>query len=327
MEQVLAHQLRRGVDKSHRVLQLIAEAERAARLVEPGPRPHPAPQRLVHEPAVGQYVECAVRRFDPHRAERVPPVLLHRCQCFLRRGRSAPALHDLTGRLDTGSGAEAETDLACLPNAQLDRDPDRSARIERGTDGAAEPRLRHRRRIAQGAVAAEELGAIAAPAPARDIVGHEKGDAPGKVRVVGVAREQRTAGRIELGAHMQTGFRGLVAKHPLQVAGDGKPARAARPIAHGQHRELDRRILCHVDDEFGFDAVLIVLENAVAEAVTRHIRRSTSPGQQRGRPVIAVVLIADVVRLGVRIADRVVRPRREPEFVGVLAPGRSAAGL
>ena len=46
----------------HHVLQLIAEAERAARLVIAGARPDAARQRLIEQPAVHQHVERIVRR-------------------------------------------------------------------------------------------------------------------------------------------------------------------------------------------------------------------------------------------------------------------------
>ena len=125
-------------------------------------------------------------------------------------------------------------------------------------------------------------------------------------------------------------FRALVAKHPFQVAGDGKPAHATRTIAQSQHRELDRRVDRHVHAQLGVDAVLAVFENAVAEAMTRDIRRRAAPryaGQQCGRPEAAAFLVAQVIRLGVCIADRVIRPRRETELVRVFAPGVGAAAL
>ena len=46
-EQVLAHQVRLGVDQRHDVLQLIAETEGAPRLVEAAARPKAARQSLV----------------------------------------------------------------------------------------------------------------------------------------------------------------------------------------------------------------------------------------------------------------------------------------
>ena len=55
-QQVLAHQMRPGVDERHHVLQLIAETVGPARLIKPGAAPQPATQGLIQQPAVGQHV-------------------------------------------------------------------------------------------------------------------------------------------------------------------------------------------------------------------------------------------------------------------------------
>ena len=73
-EQVLAQQRGLRVHQRHRVLQLVAEAEGAARLVVAAARPDAAGERLVQQPAVGQQVERRIGRLHLHRAERVVPV-------------------------------------------------------------------------------------------------------------------------------------------------------------------------------------------------------------------------------------------------------------
>ncbi len=67
-QQMLAQQAGLGMHQRHRVLQLVAEAERAAGLVEARPRPHAAGERLIDQPAVGQEIDGRVGRFDMHRA-------------------------------------------------------------------------------------------------------------------------------------------------------------------------------------------------------------------------------------------------------------------
>jgi hypothetical protein len=62
----------RGMDQRHRVLQLVTEAEGAARLVIAAARPDPAGQRLVDQPAVGQHVDRRDRVSPPARTERAP---------------------------------------------------------------------------------------------------------------------------------------------------------------------------------------------------------------------------------------------------------------
>ena len=61
--------------QGHAVLQLVAEAVGAACLIEAGPRPDAAGQRLVEQPAVQHDVHGPVRRADLHRASSVAPVV------------------------------------------------------------------------------------------------------------------------------------------------------------------------------------------------------------------------------------------------------------
>ena len=70
-----------------------------------------------------------------------------------------------------------------------------------------------------------------------------------------------------------------------------------------------------------------MLEHAVAKAMPHGVRRRAARRQQGRRPVVPGDLVADIDRLGVGVADGVVRPRCEPELVRVLAPGAGAAGL
>ncbi len=126
---------------------------------------------------------------------------------------------------------------------------------------------------------------------------------------------------------MHARFGGFVAEDPFEVASDGQPASALRRIAQLQHRKLDWRVDSHIHSELGGDAILAVFEYAVAEAMPRPIRRRAAAGQQRGRPKASVFLVADVIGFGVRIADRVVGPRRETELLRVLAPGIGTAAL
>src|SRR5689334_992634 len=71
---LLADQPRFGVNQSHYVLQLIAKAVGAARLIVSAARPQPAGERLVYQPAVGQHVECRIGRFYLYRGKRLSPM-------------------------------------------------------------------------------------------------------------------------------------------------------------------------------------------------------------------------------------------------------------
>ena len=83
-KQVLARQMRPGMDKGHRILQLIAKPESASRLVGGAAGPQAARQGLVQQPAVGQHVEGWVGRFHMDRAEGVLPVLPYRFESVTR---------------------------------------------------------------------------------------------------------------------------------------------------------------------------------------------------------------------------------------------------
>src|ERR1700694_4366618 len=252
-QQVLAREARLGVDERHRVLQLVAEAERGAGLVAPAARPQAARQGLVEEPAVREYVEGRIGGFHLHRAKRTLPVLLDLFQRAARRRRRA------------SRDAEREDDLARLPVGQIESDLQGTARIEPRAYLVRQLRAAHRRRIPQRAVASDELGAVSAHRPGRVADAETRGPA-GELDAVGVARVQRAAGRIDLGGHVHGGFRPQVTQHPLDLAGGGERARAARAVADFQYRELDCRLPVRVDAQLRTYAILRVLEDAVDEA-------------------------------------------------------------
>ncbi len=176
-QQLLAQHRGLGVHERHRVLQLVAEAERAARLVEAAARPHPAGDRLVEQPAVGQHVERRRRACAPARRRA--------CAASAPAPRRAPAaargaaeaLHQLPRLVGAAAHAEPEDDLARLAgqrgraapgSRRTDRAPRRS-----GPTGAC---ARSAAGCAQRAVAAEELGAVA-------------GEAAGAARVSSTSRK------------------------------------------------------------------------------------------------------------------------------------------
>src|SRR5690606_41583585 len=74
-------------------------------------------------------------------------------------------------------------------------------------------------------------------------------------------------------------------------------------------------------------AVPAVAVAAVAPAVARLVRAAAGRGTRRGRPDGAVLLVAQVPRLAVRIRDRVVGPRREAVLAAVARPRVARARL
>ena len=95
------------VEQRQHVLQLIAEAERAARLVRAAARPDAAAQRLVEQPAIDDQVERIVWRLHLHGAERLVPELRRACQ-RARRPRRATSTAPRARRRAVASRALAE---------------------------------------------------------------------------------------------------------------------------------------------------------------------------------------------------------------------------
>ena len=104
--------------------------------------------------------------------------------------------------------------------------------------------------------------------------------------------------------------------------------RRGRPetLRKRQARNLDRVGQRHVLQQVERDAVRLVLEAAVAEAVARDVgARGRGSAARSAVHRCAGVFIANVDRFARRVADRVVRPGRELVLAAVLRPGVAAA--
>jgi hypothetical protein len=93
-------------------------------------------------------------------------------------------------------------------------------------------------------------------------------------------------------------------------------------IDQPQPKELDRVVGRNRQAQLAGDAVALLRKRAIAEAVL-HAHMPTAGRLRRRRPHPAVGLVAQVQH----IADRVVRPGREPVFAAILRPGVAAAAL
>ena len=115
-----------GVHQRHDVLQLVAEAEGAARLVVAAARPQPAGQGLVQQPAVGQHVEGLVRASPPGPRPACGSSTA-RPPSRARRAASEPRKRCTSVPASSPSGvppsAEPEDDLALLPVGQIEAAP------------------------------------------------------------------------------------------------------------------------------------------------------------------------------------------------------------
>ncbi len=231
------------MDQCHRILQLVAEAERAAGLVIAAARPHAAGQGLIQQPAVGQHIERFIRRFHLHRAQAVVPELPDVFQRSARGMGATETLHQTIGifRAWHAAHTKPEHDLARLPVAQIDADLKRGAGVQPAAQLAGKMRAAQRRRVFQAAVATDEFGAVAGKTALR-IVDIEEGDTAGEFGVVGIARVDRAAGGIDFGGDVHRGLRPQIAQHPFHITGGRQTARTAGLVAQFEDGEFHRRV-------------------------------------------------------------------------------------
>ena len=126
---------------------------------------------------------------------------------------------------------------------------------------------------------------------------------------------------------MHAGFRAQVAHHPFNVAGCRQLPRAARIVAEPEDEKLHGSIHGDINGRFGMDAVIDMLEHAIAKTVTCNIRLAAAERPWHRGPEFARRLVADIERLAAAVADGIVDPRRQAEGMRVLAPCVGGAGF
>src|SRR5258708_18426038 len=94
-------------------------------------------------------------------------------------------------------------------------------------------------------------------------------------------------------------------------------------IAQFDDRVLDGRFYIYIDLHLRINAIFIVFENRISKAVTGGIREFPPGRQGRRAPVNTALFIPDIESLSGRIADRIIIPGSEAEFVSILMPGIS----
>jgi hypothetical protein len=216
-QQVRPYQARFGMDQRHAVLQLVAIAKGAPRLVIAAARPQAAGQGLVDQPAVGQHVHGRVRGVYLHGAEGVLPAEADFCEGLVGSGDAPEACHQVVGLIGVAPHAQAEHPLPGVAGLKGDADLEGPAGVEAATDPAGQPAAGQGCRCGQAAIAADELATVRGKPPGR-VVRVEKGHPLGKLGVVGVAGIQGTAARGNLGAHMHGRTPPQIAQHPLHIA-------------------------------------------------------------------------------------------------------------
>ena len=320
-------QVRPGRRQRQAVLELVAEPVGAAGLVQGGPRPDPAGQRLVEQPAVEQDVHRAIGRPDLDVGHQVVPARPHRAQGRRVVGRSQ-APDQLRGRARSFGLAQQDDHLRAPAVRQLEARLQRGAGIQAGPHGppqpvpAAEPGG-----PIQGAVASQELRAVGRPgglAPAEIEECHPARE----LRVPGVPGQDGTGGRVDGGHDVGRGYGTHGSEDPLRVGGHGQPPGAAGPVLDREDRDLHRVVDGRELDQVQAHPAPIVVEAAVAHPVPRHVRRVLEADREgRRAPHRAVLVVPDVDRLPGRIGHRVVGPRRELVLAAVPPPGVPGARL
>ena len=316
----------RGQQCDH-VLELIAEPVGAAGLVERRPRPHPARERLVSEPAVEHDVHRAVGCAHLDRPLRVVPVARHVTERRLVVGStSAP------DEVDRGRGivrlAEQHDDLCPRSVGELEAGLERGARIEPRSHCPLEPvSAVQSGGPVRSAVATEELGPIGSPrglSPAQI----EEGHAVAELGVPRVTHQERVGLRVQSRDDPGCTRPTRRTQHPFGVGRHRQTPRAPRAVLDGQHRNLHRVIERHELQQVELNAVVQVLEPAVSSAVVRDVRRFLTADRLGGRaPQLAAVVVADIDRLAHRVADGVVGPRGELVLAAVPRPRIARPGL
>jgi hypothetical protein len=182
-----------------------------------------------------------------------PSVWFHCCHTASSAPRASEAPRKRCTRLARLTGiapdTEPEDDFTPLPVGQIDAHLNRGAGVEAGTHLAGKPCAAQRGRIACRAVATEEFRAVAGDASLL-FIHVEECDPVGKLGVVGVARKERAALRVDFGADVHGRFGAQIAEYPFHVAGRRELARTTGFVAQLQHRKFDRGVDCDIDPEF-----------------------------------------------------------------------------
>ncbi len=327
---------RGGVEQEQRqgVLQLVPVAERAARLVEGGAAPEPAAQRLVGEPPVDQQVEGRRRRRHAHAADQVRPARAGLGQGLGHGSRPAPAGDQLGRRLlgrGPGGLAQQEGGLDRLARRDRQRQALREARLQAGAGAAVELGAgQHGGRAVGRAVRADEGGPVSGR---RSRAGRRRRHDRGERHPVGELAGRRVAGQQVAGggAGRRDDVRRRLGRRPAQdqprAGVEREPARARAAIRQADRRAADRLAARREQRGLERDAGALVPANAGAEPVAHLVVAGARQRPRQRRPAGARRVVPHPERLAVRVAQRVVGPRREPVQAAVAVPGAAGARL
>ena len=291
-----AADLRAGEHERQHVLQLVAEPVCATRLVESAPRPDPAAQRLIQQPAVDDEIEGVVWSADANGAECLVPELVSASAGRVERRDSAVALDEPAALLRVPAFAEDEAHSTRLARPELDRHVERRTRIEPGATATGQLVARGPYRPGQGAISPHEVSAIARERT-RGLRRMPERHAVAELRVVRIPRDERARLLISPGHDESTFADARRSQAPLHVPVHADAPHDGRRVGQAEDRKLDRIVGWHTDGQLLLEAGRRMLVTRHARAMANHPSAALREARQwsgRGAPDGARVVVAQV---------------------------------
>ena len=241
-QQLPAGQRRVVVNQRGGVLQLIAEPERPARLVERRATPQPATQGLIGQPAVDHQVERRTGRLNAYGGQPVAPEFPNLGHYRRNRTLLTVAADQPADLIAIFAFTQQDGAFHCRTWLQRQRDLQREARIEPRAQWPVQNLVPfERRRASRTAVMTDEARSVTADVNRR-MIGRDDGGESEMARefAVVVLGQQRASRRILLDDQIR---RMILRQHPQHqpgVAEQRQPARLAADVAQLDLGDLDR---------------------------------------------------------------------------------------
>ena len=325
IEDLVAREIRIVKQKRQRILKLVAESERPARLIEGRARPDAAGQALVRQPVIDHRIESLVRRLDLKRLEKAAPFLGVLSQALVEI--LCPMQRHERARLFLGTRvAEQPEQRDLAAGRHLDIARHGRARVRSGFDP---PGQRSTCRNGPGrldrSVMPDEFMAVGRHR-LRLLVARQERDAVAVVEAVGIARQKSAGLGIQRRHDRRRGFPAIAAEHPFGIGVDPQPCRDRSGITDDKPRYLHG--IDRIDElrEFERNRASLGAEAAEPLPVPRLVKRpGIARDRREGRKRLPAGMIEDVNRFARPVGDRIVRPRRQLEIAAVATPGEGRA--
>ncbi len=319
LEKVRPRLARRRVEERQHVLQLVAEPEGAARLVEARAPVEARRDGLRQQPAVEHQVHRGLGRLDAQVAEQLVPRARERRPGRLHLTAVAEAGDQVEGLAAARRLPEEEVGLDRLAGLELQVHLERGAGVGPGVDAAREPQAREALGPRAVAPAPEELGAVRGEAVRRAARG-EEGHAAAELGVPLAGGQQARVRLVELRDDEGALHLAAATEHPLREAGGGQASVPWERVRQAQAQHLERRVGRHEDRQRLREAVALALVRGEAHAVAHARPLVQARGPRGGGPDDRRLFVAQVDHLRRWVEHRVVAPGGEPVLAAVERP-------